>query len=136
MAWLERELFGAPECPLMYRWKLLDFGRDRGKVMLHWFLPGRAEVHPHDHPRDFWTFVLFGSYLDVSGVGTMASVIDKVRAPTFRRRRAEHTHTTTAGRFGCLTIAVFFRRRRAWGFWDRGEWIPWEKFTERVNRCD
>ena len=110
---MKRELFGQEECPIMYRWRLLSFGDQRGKLMLHWFLPGRSEPDFHDHPRDFLTVVLWGHYLDVRLNGDL----EVVAAPTVRFRRAEHTHRTVAGKRGCLTVALFLRRRREWGFW-------------------
>lgn len=130
---IRRELFGDPACPLMYRWKLL--GGEHGKLMLHWFLPGRSELDFHDHPRSFLTVVLWGSYLDVTPAPE-GERHELVGAPTVRYRRAEHTHRTVAGPRGCLTLAVFGRRRRAWGFWRSGQWFPWQAFGQRFDRCE
>lgn len=137
---LQREIFGAPECPLLYRWKLAGFG-DGPKLMLHWFLPNRSETDFHDHPRSFVTVVLWGSYEDVRLAPSGAvydGVLDRVKAPTVRFRRAEHTHYTVAGPHGCLTLALFGRRRRRWGFWRAGEWWPWQAYEQRFGsrfRC-
>lgn len=89
--WLrEPELIGAPDCPLMHRWSIIDskpatvqrtegnsqgksltlivlpkwLTRDR-KLMVHRFLPNIEDRDPHDHPRGFWTFVVRGGYLDL-----------------------------------------------------------------------
>lgn len=90
--WLRNpEIIGAPDCPLMLRWTLLDskpptvnrategqsqgrtlslielpkwLTRDR-KLMVHHFLPNVEDRDPHDHPRGFWTFVLWGRYFDL-----------------------------------------------------------------------
>ena len=131
---LRREIFGAPECPLLYRWHVVNAG-DAGKLMLHWFLPGRAERDCHDHPRDFLTLVLWGSYTDTRRDGK----VDHVHAPTIRWRRAEHAHATQAGPYGCLTLALFGRRRRRWGFWRAGSWWPWQDYEREFGsrfRCE
>lgn len=127
--WPRHELFGAPACPLLHRYTLVDL-KDRGKLMIHWFVPDATEHDYHDHPRDFTTLVLWGSYRDIR----LDGVVDRVRAPTVRRRKAEHAHRTAAGPLGCLTLVLFRRRRRAWGFWQNLRWIPWQDYDARF-RC-
>jgi hypothetical protein len=139
--WPRRHVFGAAECPLMYRWHLVNLG-DRGKVMLHWFLPGRSETDFHDHPRSFVTVVLWGGYDDV----TPAGLVDHVRAPALRRRPAEHAHRTEAGPRGALTLCLLGPRRRIWGFYRRDSrsltgllWLPWrdhERLFGSTFRCE
>lgn len=87
------EVIGAADCPIILRWTIIDakpptvspssnpegqsngrpgslillpkkLTRDR-KLMLHRFLPNVEDRDPHDHPRGFWTFVLWGGYFDL-----------------------------------------------------------------------
>src|ERR1700756_4366564 len=70
-----RETIGPPDCPILYRWTL--FGNDERdeegnvvrrypvKFMVHHFLLNADDRDVHDHPRPFWTFVLWGGYDDM-----------------------------------------------------------------------
>lgn len=132
---IRREVIGVPECPLMYRWTLLDCGKRIGKVMLHYFLPTQRDRDHHDHPRSFVTLVLRGGYDDIQPNGH----VDRVRAPTIRFRQATHAHITVAGPRGAWTLVVMGPLRRDWGFIRDGRWWPWRRYEERYGlnfRCE
>lgn len=136
---IRREVIGVPECPLIYRWTLLGEPTWRGKwpfkVMLHYFLPTSRDRDPHDHPRPFLTIALRGYYDDISPTGR----IDRVKAPTLRYRRAEHTHMTISGPKGCWTLVVMGPKQRAWGFLRDGRWWPFKAYEEKFGhgfRCE
>lgn len=165
---LKREVIGQADCPLMYRWTLVNLGDRIGKLMIHYFLPTARDRDYHDHPRSFLTFVLRGGYEDTSrcvrceGTGAMplfglalgvglhdkvlcskcggtGRIIDEVRAPTFRFRRADHAHITMARQDGAWSLVVMGPLRRDWGFWREGMWWPWRRYEDAFGgsfRCE
>jgi len=75
------EVIGDPECPILHRWTFLGDRLARRlpvKLLLHHFLPNADDRDTHDHPRPFWTFVLWGGYDDFvpceqcNGVGALS----------------------------------------------------------------
>jgi hypothetical protein len=155
---IKREIIGNPDCPLMYRWTLLERkqGRFGFKVMVHHFLPGLTDPDVHDHPRPFATLVLWGSYRDRVRCatckddgpaaklwcpcgGTRMVWGDTMKAGTFRRRSANYAHSTVAGPKGAWTLCIMGPLRRPWGFWRDGQWWGFKTY-ERVfgfdRRCD
>lgn len=66
-------------------------------------------------------------------------IVDAVRAPTIRYRRAEHAHITKVGPAGAFTICIMGPKRRSWGFFRDGRWWPWRRYEEEFGlnfRCD
>lgn len=160
---LRPEVIGAPECPLIHRWTLLELGprvmEGSGpsrvyKLLLHHFLPTSRERDPHDHPRPFWTFVLWGEYTDESLrpaalIGDNGRVLSEhcgnllhretMRAGMVRYRRARHMHRTWAGERGAWTLVLMGPKRREWGFLRGGGWLPWRQYEENFGhgmRCE
>lgn len=90
----------------------------------------------HDHPSDFWTFVVAGRYWDQTPVSAedqhAFDVLMSLRGMplyeftrrepmtpgTLRFRRAEHKHTVVieTGK-QCWTMLWVKPPRRLWGFW-------------------
>lgn len=130
---IPREEIGAPDCPLMHRWTLLDLSA--WKLLVHHFLPNASDTDYHDHPRSFLTVVIYGGYTDRTPWG----VVDALRAGSIRFRDAEHAHITTVGPRGCWTVVVMGPKRRKWGFWRDGKWWHWQAFEREFGlamRCD
>lgn len=173
---IAKEVIGAPECPILHRWTLLETGRmvpDPGipsrkihsgpKLMVHHFLANADDRDVHDHPRPFWTFVLWGSYddyvpcprCDGTGVcshpswhfvrictrcdGRTVVVGERMRRGMLRRRPAHHRHRTRVGPHGCWTVVLMGPIRRRWGFWRDGHWWFWRDYEDRFGfgmRCE
>lgn len=155
----EREVIGAPACPLLHRWTLHLGGC---KLMLHHFMPKTTDPDIHDHPWPFWILVLRGSYDDIvpcpkckgervtgddgtrysrcyrcAGSGTVLGEV--MRAPKLRRRGATHMHRTRTYAEGAWTVVLTGPKRRPWGFWRDSRWWPFKAYEERfgfVMRCE
>lgn len=158
----KREVIGQADCPLMYRWTLVNLGNRLGKLMVHYFLPTARDRDFHDHPRSFVTFVFRGGYDDITpcpscrGTATLGTVdgifihcmqlgcdrgrvTGRVRAPALRFRRADHAHITVAGECGAWSLCAMGPLRRDWGFWRAGTWWPWRRYEEHFGgsfRCE
>ena len=108
------EPLGEAHCPYAYRWVLLFFGYS---IRLHYWLRSDDKRYMHDHPWRFRTFVLKGSYTDVSHDGYM-QYREEVKWTAFRR--ASHRHYVEIPKPGVITLLFCGRPKRKWGFWIPG----------------
>ncbi len=117
-----RQKLGLPECPYIERW-MINFGR-LGSLRLHHWLRSDDKRAKHDHPADFVTLVLKGSYTDFGAEINEHMTVGKVRF-----RKAEHTHTVAVDPPGCWTLLWFLPDRRNWGFYTRRKdgSLKWKK---------
>lgn len=142
----------------LWRWQNILGGDDRAvylrklylvrtplfQVALHWILrpdPGRDL---HDHPRSFVSVLLRGGYLEERPV---AADVNPARgpAPTQRLtadwrvalsaayRRAPDAHRIRAVLPGTLSLVLWGRKRREWGFHTPIGWIHWHTYTRSLR---
>lgn len=89
----------------------------------HWLAPDDARAF-HDHPWGFVTFVLRGSYTDVS-----PGVVDHLNAFAVRVRHAQHQHTVHPDPVkGAWTLVITGPIVRDWGFWVQGRFRKANKY--------
>lgn len=81
-------------------------------LRLHHWLHSDDSRAFHDHPFNFWTFVLKGSYEDITPEG-----VELMPAGTLCYRKAEHRHWVKILPDGCWTILLTGPKIRKWGFW-------------------
>jgi hypothetical protein len=104
-----KEPLGKPECPYMYRW-VFNFGLCA--IRIHHWVRSDDKRYMHNHPWWFFTFVLKGSYIDVSPKGE-----DKLTRFSLRFRFAEHQHYVKVPPEGAWTILWTGPPEQNWGFW-------------------
>lgn len=107
-----RQELGDPTCPYAKRW-VINCG-PLGSLRLHHWLSSDDKRAKHDHPSDFITLILKGSYVD-AGIDTN----ERMTPGKICRRSAEHQHTVVVAPGGCWTLLYFFPERRKWGFFVR-----------------
>jgi hypothetical protein len=123
-------LFGAPEeingarrCPTyLYRWIVLS--TRWFKIYLHRFVGDDWSLDLHDHPKRFITIGLLGSYLETTPSGQRW-----YHAPWVRSFPATHRHRLQTPLGDCWTLCIVLKHEREWGFWNKGHWIRWDKYT-------
>jgi hypothetical protein len=93
----------------MRRWVLIAFGYS---IRVHHWIRSDDKRFFHDHPWNFLTIVLRGSYTDVSPSGSQ--LCKSVRG---YYRKAEHKHYVTVPKGGAWTFMFCGRPKRKWGFW-------------------
>ncbi|KEP41877.1 hypothetical protein [Mycobacterium kansasii] len=122
--WLPRLLSGKPHqligdthAPYLLRWYLLPPNRHLN-LYLHQFHRSDDPPELHDHPWDFASLVIAGSYVEI----TETSAAPR-RPGTVAIRRAEHRHRIQlrCGPSGrprrCWSLVLTGPHRRQWGFW-------------------
>jgi hypothetical protein len=113
------EKLGLPECPYVIRWRV-EF--PFGSIRVHHWLSSDDRRAVHDHPWWFLTFVVKGSYTDLTPNG-----IDRLRAPAIRFRPALHQHTVFPEP-RAWTILITGRPLRKWGFYPKGKFVKANKW--------
>jgi hypothetical protein len=99
---------GPKDCPYVIRYILnLYFF----SIRLHIWLKSDDLRYEHDHPWDFYSFVLYGSLYDRSNSR------DTYR-PTFSCSffKAEHKHSVVIDK-PAITLLITGKERREWGYW-------------------
>ena len=79
------------------------------------------EKHEHDHPWNFLSFILEGSYTEVS-----KGIKYPRKRFSIKYNKAEHQHSLDSidgGAKRCVTIVITGRRFREWGFPTEKGWI-------------
>ena len=119
------EINGRGVCPTyLFRWRLLKL--PGLSVYLHKFVGDDWSRDLHDHPKRFISIGLRGRYIEETPIGELEFL-----APWFRSFPATHIHRIRM-RPGetCWTIAIALRAVRPWGFWHRGNWVPWREYVD------
>lgn len=106
------EPLGVPGCPYMRRWVLICFG---WSIRVHRWYRSDDKRFYHNHPWNFVTFVLRGSYTDVSP-GKVEPVKEVMKAGTFKYRSATHAHYVDVPAGGALTLLLTGPPIQKWGF--------------------
>lgn len=124
------EPLGKPECPYLQRWVFTCCGFS---ARLHHWIRSDDKQHFHDHAWNFVTFVLRGSYTDVTEHGKQ-----RMAAGSVQYRKAEHKHYVDVPIGGAWTLLFCGRPRRKWGFWVKNRlWRPLRYFSKfGLPPCD
>lgn len=123
--------------PYMERWILYTPWRS---FRLHHILRSDHDRDLHDHPFDFWTFLLTGGYVEVlpthaapcSIVGCFGYTVERRRRQfSFRHVVAETPHRLVLDR-PVWTFVIAKPKRRRWGFYIGGftpqHWVPHREY--------
>jgi len=127
----ERFVIGQPGNPMMERWRLLQtpwLG-----IYVHFIYREDLDPVPHDHPWQFRSLVLRGSYTE--HYWPDARVWEHSRRQSFGRWSWHRfplaaAHRITSVTPGTVTLVFVGSKRRTWGFWHRG------RFTDYRDALD
>jgi hypothetical protein len=116
-------IIGGAENPYMYRWHLIP--RNRWLcIYLHKFLRDDDDRALHDHPWNFLSIMLSGSYDEHTTDGVITR-----RAPSVAWRKADHRHRVELNTKHCWTVIFRGSVIRQWGFWCPQGFVHWKIFT-------
>jgi hypothetical protein len=139
--WAKRLLSGQPHLRIhpgeyLDRWYLIPRNRFFN-IYLHRFHGSDPGRHLHDHPWWSLSIVLRGHYTEVLPERPLARRYgvwgnERVRLPgSFVLRRPTDQHTLVRVARPTWTLFLTGPRVREWGFWENGEWVPWEEYYRR-----
>ncbi len=106
------------------------------RVFLHCIYRKDTDRYPHDHPFDFWTWVVRGGYLEavyLKGREIGRRAVGAFADGGHRLLWRHHTHThkilALAGDRPVWTLVVATPLDVPWGFWtENNVWIPAEEY--------
>ena len=127
--WLLRKLFLVREIKSrkgdvhFRRYRLLDL--PSFKIYLHNIILTDRDRHMHDHPYDFTSFILKGSYIETT-------LLDKKRFGVFdrNRKKAHECHKLEIENGPIWTLVFAGRRKREWGYRTELGWVNNDKYRE------
>lgn len=116
-----------------------------GAIRLHQILADDDSRAFHDHPWDFLSIGLHGTYTELtpcqldhtlkhqrlSRPEDVCARRRTYRAPWLIWRRAEDLHCLTGIDRPVWTLIVMGRKRRTWGFLDTDGWVGWREYDKR-----
>lgn len=119
------EPLGIAECPYAYRYVFIFFGYS---IRVHRWLRSDDKRFMHNHPWWFVTFVLRGSYQDIS-----LNEIEQLNTFSFKYRNSNHTHYVEIPDSGCLTLLITGKPINKWGFWIKERYLRPLRFFSRYG---
>lgn len=143
--WLRFEphvLIGGDEDPYLKRWLVVPRNKFPFNIYLHKFCRSDDDRALHDHPWPWWSFIIWGSYIEYfEGGSRRRPAFSLARRPATDAHRVELDPIPGATGFrpkGKPVWTLFFtgKKQRAWGFHCPGGWMHWEKFTEGGTPTD
>jgi hypothetical protein len=105
----------------MHRWILT---MPWGTLRLHKILRSDSDRHLHDHPWDFTSLILRGSYVELTPTGTTTYSPGDIN-----RKKAEDIHRLVLTNGSVWTFVVSGPKRRSWGFHTEAGWVHWREYT-------
>ena len=113
------QCLGFPEKPYLKRWV---FTCPLGSIRLHHWFSSDDDRYPHDHSWSFVTFVLRGSYIDMTPQYDVKGLRYWMAEPMlpwkFYHRKADHQHyVKIEDEKTCWTLLFTGRFLRSFGFW-------------------
>lgn len=108
-----REHLGRPECPYLYRWSFVFFNFS---IRIHHWIRSDVKTHFHDHPYDFLSIVIKGSYHNIT-----PNARTKVSAGSVWISKGTELHYLEIPRGGAWTLLFCSRPYKKWGFFVNGK---------------
>jgi hypothetical protein len=97
------------------------------QLRLHHIMRSDWDRAPHDHPYDFWSFMLWGKYTEEHFYRSKSYGKSVAHMFGLRFRRASDTHILTLKK-PCWTLVLVGPTIRIWGFHTYMGWVPWYKY--------
>ena len=121
--WRKPDMFiGGEENPYMCRWYIIP--RNRWfNIYLHKIVRDDDDRALHDHPWVSVSFILDGSYREITPHGRRV-----IGAGQVKLRSATYAHRLELLGGPAWTLFVTGPRVRTWGFWCPKRWVPWQEF--------
>lgn len=109
-----------------YLWRCKWFS-----IRLHNIIGPDPDPDPHDHPWNFLSVPLRGSYVEnrYSGHWAHRTIREhKVRLFSFHKATDAHKIMRLRGKRGVWTFFLTGPETRKWGFWTAKGWLTWNQY--------
>lgn len=120
-----KEPLGMPYCPYMYRWV---FNFKLFSIRIHHWIRSDDKRAFHSHPWNFITFVIKGSYIDVTPEGK-----ETLKFGSIRYRKNHHMHYVDVPKTGCWSILLTGNPNFKWGFLVNNKFIRKDKYFKKYG---
>lgn len=87
----------------------------------------------HDHPWNFWSFVLKGGYTELFTLDGNTKTNKFNRFSFHKMSRLAFHKITELNNVPTWTVIFAGKRVREWGFSTDNGWIPWYEYKEKTN---
>lgn len=114
--------------PYMQRYFIIGGPRANGESARYHHILKSDGQHLHDHPWDFLSVILRGTYLETTEHGEREHGRGSVLI-----RKAEDLHRLTLPTGPVWTLVVVGVARRTWGFDTPDGWIHWSEYQSTDN---
>lgn len=107
-------------------------------IYLHWiYLPDR-DRDPHDHPCNFWSFIVRGGYNELVFTHPHSRVGKEIQQRRFSLHKMpiEFAHRILTLKPNTITLCCFGRRRREWGFWTPAGFVNFNDYADAGRGAD
>jgi hypothetical protein len=107
-------------------------------IYIHHILKSDEDLHPHSHPFDFISIILYGGYEEVRHINTSNRLIDYLGVKTivkwFTSFKYNEFHKIKLLKNSCVTL-VFTGPRitKDWGYLTEKGFIQHEEYRKRKN---
>lgn len=141
---------GGPKGETVYLIRYIVFKSKYGCIYIHRFMRSDAD-DPHDHPWNFWTYILNGEYKEYyydrdrpkinrnRFIDYWTRVVNVRKKGSLAYRKATDVHRVVLDRSydmkdvhkAPFTICFMGPRRREWGFWiSSGTFVDWRRYLK------
>lgn len=114
---------------------------NRRQLFIHKICRSDEDLWTHDHPWSFTSLILWRGYYEETFKNPQAPVpvrrkLDRKYPGMILNRKAEHRHRVLLDekKGPAWTLVWTSGKKRSWGWWVQGNFIPWRLFLRR-NRC-
>lgn len=141
VSWFKTLLSGKPhfiiggiDNPYMLRWWVIP-RNPMLNIFIHKFVRSDDDRALHDHPWPFMSFLLSGSYQEI----TDTSIILRQRFSS-GIHKASHRHRVVLlegaqrRELPCWTLVITGPKIREWGFWCPRGFVHWKSFTAPADK--
>lgn len=119
----------------LIRYKLIN--TPFGGIYIHRFMRPDMDRHMHDHPWNFATFILNGSYTEL--FDPLPNLYGMSPGPTYKRywrklsfhrmhTNQAHMVTKISNYTPLITLVFVGPKKDDWGFYTLNGWVQWEKY--------
>jgi len=123
-------IFGRDGKPYMSRYRVIDLGKERGRVYLNHFHRGDEDRELHNHPWHGVSLILAGGYREERREGRIVVARD-YKPGDVNVICPDTFHRVDLLEADCWTLFATGPVVQSWGFWSRvtGDFTPWREFV-------